>query len=141
MPDVTTKEEIDISKQDTSKDEVKKDETSKDEVKKDEAYNYKKAMEEARDKAKKIAEQNSTLTTELETLRKYKEDIENKEKIKKGQYESVINDQAKKIEELSKIATQFEAIEIKRKESLQGEYDNLTSTLNKELLTKYEPVV
>lgn len=136
-----TKEENDISKQDTSKDEVKKDDTSKDEVKKDEAYNYKKAMEEARNKAKIIAEQNSTLTEELETLKKYKEDIENKEKMKKGQYEDIIKDQAMKIDELSKIATQFEAIEIKRKESLQSEYDNLTSTLNKELLTKYEPVV
>ena len=131
MDNISTTEEV----VKTETPETEKFEVSKEEFEKLKELNNNKTI------ALKIEREEKAKTLwELEELRKFKQELEEKEKKKKGQYEELLTEKEELIKTLSEKAKQFDEYMTTLQETKTKEFENVIKDIPDNLKEKYSKI-
>lgn len=111
-----------------AKEAQEKNEKSPEQLKQ-ELENYKRAMLEERTKRQEEAEARKQKDLELEDLKKFKQELEEKEKLKKGEYETVIAELKAKIGEYEPLVNQYNEFLTKSKQETEAKVTEYLSKI------------
>ena len=118
------------------------EQTSEKDVKIEElAENYKKAMLQERTEKKEVVTKLSEYEAQLAEYKRKDAELQEKEKLKKGKYEEVIEEQKAKLSELEKKALAYDELIAKRNTALEWEVKTLKEQIPEALQNKYSNII